>query len=101
MAQAGEAVDGAGTPRIAKRYKVFEATRMQLPTGERRVHLINVSETGALVHGGVPVPVPSTVVRLDVAGDDVPARVVWADGDRFGVMFLSRLTPVCLARLIS
>ena len=100
MAQGKAAESEQQKARIAKRYKVFEATRMQAAAGERRVHLINISETGALVHGTPPAPDLATVVRLDVAGDDVPARVMWAAGDRFGVMFLARLTPVCLARLI-
>ena len=34
--------------RIARRYKVFEATRMTSAGGEARVHLINLSLTGAL-----------------------------------------------------
>jgi hypothetical protein len=100
MTQA-EAAGEAQKPRIAKRYKVFEATRMHAPSGEARVHLINISESGALLHAAsAAVPIPGAAVRLEISGQEMPARVVWADGDRFGVMFLRRLSAECIARLI-
>lgn len=99
MAHGSGVASGAKTPRIARRYKVFEATLMRCPAGDVRVHLINISETGALVHGAAPPP--GAAISLKISGIDTPARVVWADGDRFGVAFPSRLAPLCLERLIS
>jgi hypothetical protein len=98
MAHGSSAASGEQTPRIARRYKIFEATRMQCPAGDLRVHLINISETGALVHGSAPAQ--GAAISLDISGAATPARVVWSDGDRFGVVFLSRLTPFCMAKLI-
>ena len=100
MAQGDSAASRVETPRIAKRYKIFEATQMHGPAGDARVHLINISETGALIHA-TTAPAAGAAVRLDIVGTEMPARVVWSDGDRFGVMFLRRLGAECLQRLLA
>ncbi|MBV9843317.1 MAG: PilZ domain-containing protein [Sphingomonadaceae bacterium] len=85
--------------RIARRYKVFEATRMTCGAAESRVHIINLSLTGALVHATHP-PEPGAHVTIDLAEMGVAARVVWIVGERFGVAFDKPLDENALARIV-
>ena len=85
--------------RIARRYKVFEATRMTSAAGESRVHLINLSLTGALVHAAQP-PEPGAAITIELLESAVAGRVVWVVGERFGVAFASPLEDNALARVL-
>ena len=76
--------------RVAHRHKVFLPARMITPQGDLRVHLINVSVTGALAHYELP-PVVGTVIALEIGGWTIGGRIVWTDGRRFGIAFSGRL----------
>ena len=89
-----------GRDRIAKRHKIFEPTTMTAGGSQARVHLINVSETGALVHMAEPPPRGSEVI-IDVGGALSSARLVWRSGRRFGVAFRSTLPQRTIDRLFS
>jgi len=69
--------------RVAHRHKVFLPARMITPQGDLRVHLINVSVTGALAHYELP-PVVGTVIALEIGGWTIGGR-------RFGIAFSGRL----------
>ena len=86
--------------RIAHRHKVFLPVRMTSASGDSRVHLINVSLTGALAHQAAP-PSRGTPVGIDVEGRTVAGRVVWVDGQRFGIAFAERLTDRTLRQLFA
>jgi len=92
---AGPPVPSADDHRIAHRYKTFEPTTLRSDAGEARVHLINLSATGALVHMADP-PELGAAVCIDLKGTAAEARVVWRDGARFGLAFRTRLTSVTI-----
>jgi hypothetical protein len=72
--------------RKARRLKTFQTASLHVAGGVRRVHLLNLSTSGALVHSDDP-PIAGTPCRLDAAIDLGAARVMWVAGQRFGVMF--------------
>lgn len=88
---------GARAPRL----KVFQPARMVAGATERRVHLLDLSESGALVHSAEPAPAPGAVVTLHLGVKHAPARVVWADGRRFGVRFAVALTRADLDAVLA
>ncbi|QNA85238.1 PilZ domain-containing protein [Sphingomonas sp. So64.6b] len=72
--------------RKARRLKTFQTASLHVAGGVRRVHLLNLSTSGALVHSDNP-PAAGTACRLDATIDLGAARVMWVAGQRFGVMF--------------
>ena len=78
--------------RATPRLKVFEPTAMHDHGGEAvKVHLLDLSATGALVHAAVAPP-SGARVQIDCGGAMRTARVVWANGQRFGVAFTMPMT---------
>ena len=73
-------------PRAATRHKIFAPTSLTGAGGEMRVHLLNVSATGALVHASMP-PASGHRVQIRIGAEMVRAQIVWVDGARFGVVF--------------
>jgi hypothetical protein len=51
-----------------------------------RVHLLDLSATGALIHHAAP-PAVGATVRLECAGRMRMAHVMWVNGSRFGIAF--------------
>jgi hypothetical protein len=86
--------------RVAHRYKVFLPARMITPTGDMRVHLINLSATGTLAHHESP-PVANTVIAIEVGGWTMGGRIIWVDGRRFGIAFSGRLDDRRLESLLN
>lgn len=72
--------------RAAKRLKTFIPADILLHDALKRVHVLNVSTTGALIHVGCDVPV-SDVIKLTVSGADLKGSVAWAQGVVIGVQF--------------
>jgi len=56
-----------------------------------RVHLLDLSNTGALVHAAAP-PAIGAMVDVTCGFSLGAARVAWVDGKRFGLSFTQRLT---------
>ena len=85
-------------PRGQSRHKVFLPAEMMGAAGSSRVHLLNLSSVGALIHGDA-VPRPGEVVRFRCATETWMARVVWAQHKRFGVVHIAPLGLETLAAL--
>lgn len=85
--------DGEGTAasRARPRFKLFQPTMMVVGKDLVRVHLLDLSATGALLHHATPPEVGSTM-RLECAGNMRLARVVWVSGTRFGIAFTMPLS---------
>jgi hypothetical protein len=83
--------DGAHHLRASPRYKLFQPTEMTTAAGVTRVHLLNVSAGGALVHAPEP-PSPGALLRLQCGDEQRVARVAWSKGPRFGAAFSLPLT---------
>ena len=87
-------------PRIATRHKVFLPAEMAGTDGHARVHLLNLSPSGALVHGEAPPP-PGALVQFHCAAMRWSVRVVWAQGKRFGVTHQGGLAPAQMEQLLA
>lgn len=81
------------------RHKVFLPAEMVAGTTTSRVHLLNLSITGALIHGDAP-PRAGTVVQIRCDAHGWLARVVWAQQKRFGVVHVTPLAPATVDALI-
>lgn len=86
-------------PRQNTRFKLFVPTVMDAGRGPERVHLLNLSSTGALVHHGSP-PSSGTRIRLECLGVRRLATVMWVNGTRFGIAFALRLNEADVIRVI-
>jgi hypothetical protein len=85
--------------RAAPRHKIFQPTQLHFASGEVRAHLINVSQSGALVHAA-PTPRRGDMIRIEICGTLVPAQVRWTDGPRFGLSFIQPLDATTLKQLL-
>lgn len=81
------------------RHKVFLPAEMTVAGTTSRVHLLNLSQTGALIHAEAPPPV-GTTIRLLCGQTGWVARVVWSADKRLGVVHTPRLAPGTVAALI-
>ena len=76
--------------RRATRVKIFQPAEMEGGATRDRVHLLNLSTTGALIYGEEP-PAIGATVRLTCGFPLGEARVAWAGGRCFGVAFAKPL----------
>jgi hypothetical protein len=90
---------GLQSRRTMPRLKIFQPTQMQLGERSLRVHLLDISVGGALVHVAGPPDVGSRVT-LDCAGVGRGAIVRWVGGSRFGVAFERPLSETEVERVI-
>lgn len=73
--------------RVAKRHPLIWSAELHSRTGQWRVRLRNVSQTGALIQCSKPLPVGQEVA-LDLSkGGSVDATISWAVGDHAGLAF--------------
>ena len=84
--------------RAAKRVKVFQPAMLVAGGRERRVHLLDVSPAGALVHAQEPVA-KGAQVRVECLGVVRDGDVRWSAGKRFGLLFERALSPQQVAML--
>jgi hypothetical protein len=77
--------------RTEPRLKVFQPATMTVGSGEVRVHLLDVSATGAMVHGYAEVG-PDDRLALACSGWSRRAHVTWMTNKRMGVRFLQPLS---------
>lgn len=86
--------------RIAKRLKTFEPAVLCGPDGElRRIHLLNISATGALAYGQDP-PRAGMSVTLHGPLEIGQAQVRWQRDNCFGVAFSIPLSADQLGRFV-
>ena len=86
--------------RHAPRTKIFQPAQMvRGEGGTSRVHLLNISATGALVYGE-QVPGVGEDVRLVCGIPLGAARVEGTDGRRFGLAFAAPLVPAEIEALV-
>ncbi|SRR5258706_9049574 len=79
-----------GDRRSATRLKIFQPAEMEQSAAQDRVHLLNLSTTGALIYGEAAPPIGATVT-LTCGLPLGEARVAWAGGRCFGVAFATPL----------
>jgi hypothetical protein len=60
---------------------------MRIGRERARVHILDLSATGALVHHPEP-PATGVLAWIDCAGAARPAKVIRRDGDRLGLQLL-------------
>lgn len=65
-----------------------------------RIHLLDLSGSGALGHAGDP-PQPGEIVWLVCKGTEILARTAWVRGNRFGLAFDNSLPAAKLKPLLS
>ncbi len=89
---------GMDAARIARRVKVFQPAELFSGPSGRRIHLLDVSNTGALAHAQEP-PAKGERVRVECLGLVREASVRWSEGKRFGLLFDRPLSPAQLQML--
>lgn len=90
----GPAVSPRGAAaRDSRRLKVFQPAALASASGgdPLRIHLLDLSSTGALAHADAPPPT-TACVTITCGAMEVGATVVWTSGRRFGLRFAA---PVC------
>ncbi len=90
----------AAPERRARRRKIFYPTTMQCGGAVARVHLLDLSASGALGHSSTP---PQSGAVAQVALEDIQraARVMWVEGERFGLAFTMPFTDGQVADLLA
>jgi hypothetical protein len=84
--------------REQPRHKVFLPAEMSGAHGRTRVHLLNLSPAGALLHGDSPKA--GATVQLVCAKQSWTARVIWTQQQRFGVVHVAPLGPGVMRTLV-
>src|SRR4051812_31766168 len=91
--------DGAHL-RVHPRIKIFQPAEMSQGSGQaERVHLLNISKGGAMVHCA-KAPGVGEVVRLVCGAHLGLARVQWSNGRSFGVAFAQPISSEQIERLV-
>ena len=86
--------------RTAPRQKVFLPAEMMGGEGASRVHLLNLSAAGTLVHGQAA-PLMGAIVQLRCEAATWFGQVVWTTPKRFGVMHLTPLSGDAVETLVT
>ena len=89
----------AAETRVA-RHKVFLPAEMIGATGTVRIHLLNLSVTGALAYAE-RTPRPDAVIQMRCGDATWLARVVWTQDKKFGLVHVVPLAPSAVAKLVS
>lgn len=92
--------DSAHHVRATPRFKLFQPTEMIASGAIRRVHILDLSAGGALVHAPDP-PAPKTPLQLRCGNETRSARVAWVDQHRFGITFTIPLSDERVEELIA
>lgn len=77
--------------RAEPRLKIFQPATMHVGADPVRVHLLDVSPSGAMVHGFAGVA-PGNLLALACCGWTRAANVAWLTDKRFGVRFVQPLS---------
>ena len=74
----------------ASRLKVFQPVQVVARSQGMRAHLLNLSHTGGMIHCPDSLE-QGSIVEIDLCGTNHAARVVWVNGKRYGVAFMTKL----------
>lgn len=99
MTQRSIATPTSDRDRVSPRDKIFEPILLTVGGRPTRAHLLNISCTGALVHGDAGLEA-GMLVEISLNGRDYSARIVWRDGRRFGIAFASRLSDALVEAVL-
>ena len=87
--------------RAKPRLKAFQPTEMRRADGVvAKVHLLDLSGTGALVHAAEP-PATGETVHLFLNGAFRAGDVAWSEERRFGLHFRVPMTDAQVAELLA
>lgn len=86
--------------RTQPRLKVFQPAELQVGGTTTRVHVLDLSALGALMHGRVDLD-PGKQVILLCCGWSRSATIAWAASGRFGLRFKQALTAAEVAAATS
>ena len=86
--------------RTRPRLKLFQPTTMRDGTTTAKVHLLDLSATGALIHAATP-PATGARVLVTCGPEQRTATVMWVEGNRFGVAFTVPLSDEQVAATIA
>ena len=87
----------ARNQRIEPRVKLFQPATMEGGAGAARVHLLNLSRGGALLHSEAA---PQVGELVELSGGLGTARVAWRGERRFGVAFVRALAGAKVAEML-
>lgn len=93
-------IDGTHHQRRSPRLKLFLPSEMVVKGTPTRVHLLNLSTGGALVHAAAPVA-PGSSVIIHFAHHARAARVAWAAGNRAGLAFTTPLSDAGVLEVVA
>jgi hypothetical protein len=82
--------------RRAPRRKLFQPAELRQGTTVQRVHLLDLSTAGGLIHLTTP-PAAGTIVMLACGPLSRSARVAWAGERRIGIAFVLPLSEAEVA----
>lgn len=86
--------------RARPRRKLFQPAELDSAGGTQRIHLLDLSETGAQINAGTP-PIAGSFVSLHCGGVRRSARVAWVRGTRCGVTFVMPLTAAQVEAMLT
>ncbi|TPG07499.1 PilZ domain-containing protein [Sphingomonas oligophenolica] len=93
-------IDGVHHLRSTPRYKLFQPTEMSAAGETRRVHLLNLSTSGALIYAADPPPLGSSI-RVRCGVHWLSARVAWRNQRRLGVAFAQAMSDADVGLIIA
>ncbi|BAI95614.1 hypothetical protein Sj15T_34070 [Sphingobium sp. TA15] len=82
---------GAGERRLEPRRKMFGPVALRFGGMAARAHFLDLSCWGALAYCETP-PGQGAYLVVEALGVQASARVIWANGKRFGIQFSQPLT---------
>ncbi|WP_167073110.1 PilZ domain-containing protein [Sphingomonas vulcanisoli] len=85
--------------RRTRRQKIFQPFILVGPRGERRAHLLDISENGALIHCD-PSCDKGALVQIKLPDRSLGAKVAWSASPHFGVIFAQPLSANALSALL-
>ena len=85
--------------RARTRRKLFQPAELDMAGGRRRVHVLDLSETGAQL-GCAAVPPQGSFVSLSLGEVRRAARVAWVRGQRVGISFVMPLTAAEMSAVL-
>ena len=88
--------DTTSERRAEPRFPLFLPASARCGAGAARVHLRNLSRSGALAEALRPPPARGSAVTLSRDGLLAQAEVMWTQGPRFGLRFDEPLDPDAL-----
>ena len=89
----------SGAPRAARRLKVFLPAMLTRGGVDLRVHLLDISSTGALLHATMAIPANEQIV-LRWEGLTWSGTVMWSAGNRFGIAFAREIAEEQIAQVL-